>query len=232
MNYLIASATRKEIEPLIRHYDLKERADGSFKIDHGNDRIDIVITGVGLMQTAYNLGRIVYGKQFNLAVNIGIAGSFKPSWQLGEVVNVSQEIIADLGAEDPSGFLDIHELGLLDKEQFPFSDGMLMNRHVPDNEILAALPRVKGISVNKVHGMPSSIDEVVAKYDPDVESMEGAAFLFACLSDQIDCIQLRSISNWVTERNKDSWQTEQAIENVNLIVIDMIDAMVEVGQKE
>jgi hypothetical protein len=57
----------------------------------------------------------------------------------------------------------------------------LVNPFVPPHAAIGTLPRVNGITVNTVHGNQDSIARVVDRVKPDVESMEGAAFMYACL---------------------------------------------------
>ena len=53
------------------------------------------------------------------------------------------------------------------------------------------------------------------KFSADIETMEGAAFHYVCLHQQINFLQLRSISNIVGERDKTKWKTKEAINNLN-----------------
>ena len=53
--------------------------------------------------------------------------------------------------------------------------------------------------------------------------MEGAAFHFVCLQQNIPFLQLRSISNKVGERNKTKWNLIEAIVNLNRELIDLVD---------
>jgi len=53
--------------------------------------------------------------------------------------------------------------------------------------------------------------------------MEGAAFLFVCEHEQIPCIQLRAVSNFVEKRNKEAWNIPLAIENLNQQLIAIIN---------
>ena len=74
------------------------------------------------------------------------------------------------------------KMELSDKNQAPFKDGLLLN---PSAQNQNFLPAVKGLSNNKVHGNQSSIDAIVKKYDPDIESMKGPLFfILACNSNK------------------------------------------------
>jgi futalosine hydrolase len=45
--------------------------------------------------------------------------------------------------------------------------------------------------------------------------MEGAAVLYSCEQTGIPCLQVRSISNYVEPRSKESWKIDLAVKNLN-----------------
>ena len=53
------------------------------------------------------------------------------------------------------------------------------------------------------------------RLNPDIESMEGAAVFKVCEEMRVPCIQIRSISNKVERRNKENWNLDLAISNLN-----------------
>ena len=81
--------------------------------------------------------------------------------------------------------------------------------------VLKKFKKVKGITVNTVHGNKKSISKVVTLYNPDVESMEGAAFFYVCNQFKIPAIQLRAVSNYVERRNMKNWDITLAVEKLN-----------------
>ncbi|MBK8310223.1 MAG: hypothetical protein IPL04_04300 [Chitinophagaceae bacterium] len=56
-----------------------------------------------------------------------------------------------------------------------------------------------------------------------VESMEGAALHYVCLMEKIPFIQLRAISNYITERNKKKWNMKESITNLNKEIIKLLN---------
>ena len=85
---------------------------------------------------------------------------------------------------------------------------------------LEILPMVHGLTVQKVHGFPLSINGVLQKYkDAQIESMEGAAFFQACLTEGVAFSQIRAISNFVEARNREEWLIKEAIEQLNMILM-------------
>jgi len=81
------------------------------------------------------------------------------------------------------------------------------------------------LSVNKVHGNSSSIEQLQKQFDADLESMEGAAFFQACLIEKIPFLQVRSISNYVESRNRDNWDIPGAIEALNEVLIQLVETL-------
>ena len=171
----------------------------------------MLTTGVGMVATAAWTSRTLAAEHFDLALNLGLCGSFSPSLPPGAVVHVTADRIAELGAEDGEDFLSIHQLQLLGENDFPFEGGLLVNTAPPLLQSLAHLRRVTGLTVNTVHGSERSIAAVRERYDPDVESMEGAAFMYASLIAGVPFAQVRAVSNMVERRNRGAWKLDLAI---------------------
>ena len=62
-----------------------------------------------------------------------------------------------------------------------------------------------------MHGSEQSIACVVERFSPDVESMEGAGFMYACLIHGVPFAQVRGVSNVVERRNRAAWKLDVAI---------------------
>lgn len=222
MKLLIVAATSFEIAPLIQHLQANYEQLTPQQFKKGGLEIHLLVTGVGQMLTAFWLGQKLQANHYDLLLNVGVAGCFRRDIALGTVVHVITERFGDLGAEDKDGaFLDIHDMGLIAANEFPFQDGKLLN---PTTDF-DFLPKVHGLTVNKVHGSQSSIDRVVQYYQADVESMEGAAFFYAALQVRQPFLQIRALSNYVEPRNRKAWQLELAIQNLNAVILEMLTAM-------
>ena len=223
MLILIVAATELEIAPLRAHLqkDWTMLDDNRFQRD--DTVLQILVTGIGQVATAFSLGVVLSATPPDLAINIGIAGALDRSIALASVVHVAVEQFADLGIEEADGyFSDLFETGLLHSTQFPFTAKRLLDPRASGAHFL---PQAKGITVNKVHGYEPSIAALRTRYpDAQVESMEGAAFFYACLIANVPFIQIRGISNYVEKRNKAEWQIKPAIEAVNAAAWEMISA--------
>jgi futalosine hydrolase len=60
------------------------------------------------------------------------------------------------------------------------------------------------------------------KFNPQLESMEGAAVLYVCGREDIPAIQIRAISNYVGVRDRFSWKTEEAITALTKVISGLI----------
>lgn len=194
MKILIVAATKEEIASSIPFLEQKG--------------VDFLITGVGMVATAYALGQRLQAQQYDLIVNVGIAGSFSRTLQIGEVVQITQDHLIELGAEDRDSFVPIDELGFGQSLFRPAHDGL--------SEELGALKKVNGITVNTVHGNESSIQKITNSLTVDtIESMEGAAVFYAAERLDIPVIQVRTISNYVEPRDRGRWNIGLAVKNLN-----------------
>jgi futalosine hydrolase len=124
---------------------------------------------------------------------------------------VTSDRIAELGAEDGDAFLPIEKLQLLDPVDGPAGSPELINRAPLASPALDRLPRVRAITVNTAHGDPRSIAAAVERFAPQVESMEGAAFMYACLVAGVPYAQVRAVSNVVERRNRAAWRIAEAV---------------------
>jgi futalosine hydrolase len=226
---LIVSATSFEITPLEEFLKNNFRQTGNYRFSHSEIEVSLLITGVGLPLMAYAVGRALAANSYDLVINAGIAGAFNRALKFGDVVQVVEEQFADIGVEEADGtFVSVHEMGLIEPNQSPFMEGKLKNEQA---SAFGFLPSATAISVNKVHGSEPSIQRIQELYDVDLESMEGAAFFYACLNENVSFLQLRSVSNYVEKRNKENWDIPLAINNLNDVLKELIQVLMVVENK-
>ena len=174
-----------------------------------------LVTGVGMVATAAQCARELALNRYDLALNVGVCGSFRDDLPPGTVVHVMSDRLPELGAQDGDAFLTLADLQLR-------GDDVFVNPAPPRIPALAALPAVSGITVNTVHGNADAIARVVQRCDPDVESMEGAAFMSACLAAHVPFAQVRAVSNIVERRNRAGWKMGEAIASLHRTSLDIV----------
>ncbi len=223
MHILIVAATEAEIS-LLRESHLKESQEsriknqdkagsGSRQLTTDNRKLDFLITGVGMVATAFALGVHLAANKYDLVINLGIAGSFDRNIALGDVVEIIEDTFSELGAEDDDCFLSLTTLGF----------GEITYK--PNGHPFLNIKQVKAITVNKVHGNEASIDKIVERLNPQLESMEGAAVFYACRQVGVACVQIRAVSNYVEKRNRDAWKIGLAVKNLNTFAGELLDVL-------
>jgi len=221
---LIVAATAAEIDSLLAELKQRSNSDGRVRsCKRANHDIDVLTTGVGMVATAAWSSRVLAMHEYDVALNLGVCGSFDPGIPPGDVVHVVSEELPEMGAESDDAFLTLHDLKLLARDDFPFRDGRLTNVEPPTMAGLGELPRVHGITVNTVHGRDSSIAAVRQRCEPQVETMEGAAFMYSCLIRGTPFAEIRAVSNVVEKRNRAAWKLGEAIDNLNSAALRIID---------
>jgi futalosine hydrolase len=222
MKILLLSATQLEIAPTLDFLHKTFNAVQPGVYTRGHLVVELVTGGLGPSSTSWQLANALHRSQPDWCIQAGIAGSFDRDLALGAVVNVVSECWGDLGAEDQDGrLLSAFDLGLVAPDQFPYTQGLLLN---PDAGMMHFLPAKKGLTVQKAHGSAASIEKVRQKFpEADLESMEGAAFFEGCLLSGRRFMQLRSISNYIEPRNREGWNLPLAITALNKTLVEVLD---------
>jgi futalosine hydrolase len=213
MNILLIAATAKEIEPFFEYYRNTKKT----------QNIDILITGIGLTATTYRLLKQLQLKRPDLVVQAGVAGCFNRKIPLGAVVAVKKEAIADQSVIELKKLKTLFDLQLVPHDQFPFKRGWLEN----SNDALkkSKLKKVNAISVNEITTSRQRVRFYEESFKPAIESMEGAALHYTCLMEKVPFIQLRSISNYIAERDKTKWDMKKSIINLNEVLINLVETL-------
>lgn len=205
MKLLICAATELEIEPTIKFIEQnKELA----------KKVAVLITGVGLTAATYQLTKKVLEDKPQFILQAGICGSLDEDLVLGDVVVVEKESIGDLGVIENEKFSSLFNLGFVQLNDAPWTEGKLCN----DPLILrkTGLKIVDGVTINEITTNNERIKLYKDQLKANIETMEGAALHYVCLSEKLPFMQLRSVSNYVGERDKSKWMLREAIIQLNL----------------
>jgi futalosine hydrolase len=189
MQYLITAATDMELAAV------RSRPKSA-------DSVTFALTGVGMVSAACALSELLAQGRYDVVVNVGIAGTFSPRLTLGQVVVVEREFIDGYGVENAEGVVKI------------FSGSEMVCPYVNDFPALQPYPKATGLTVNLLTENPARVAARKALYGADIETMEGAAFFYACLRRQVKFLQLRGVSNVVGVRDKSQWKTAEALQNL------------------
>ena len=136
--------------------------------------------------------------------------------------NYSRTLINTLAAIHPE-----HEYFLFNPKQsgkYRLS-GKNLHEVLPQKRIHRLLSSVWRSILMKNDILKNKIDLYQDRYKAALESMEGAALHYICRDVNIPFIQIRSVSNYVGERNKAHWKMKEAIYQLNETLLQYIEAL-------
>jgi futalosine hydrolase len=189
----------------------------------GELEIDLLISGVGSVSTSWSMMRwICQNGRPDLAINGGIAGSYKDEILTGDVVMPESDCFADSGIEDGDNFYTLSEGGLIGSDDFPYKNGLLLADKTYFGKLNNIIRPVKAITVNAATGSEKTKSILEKKFNPDIETMEGATFFYICSQENIPFIALRAISNKVERRNRNNWKIPLALGNLSEKLIEVL----------
>jgi futalosine hydrolase len=221
---VIAGATRKELQAALSALDPDLVLDQGFQTEwvHQQSPYLLLVTGIGPVNAAYMLGRLIGERQGRLkgVVNLGVAGTFAiDEHRVGEPVIIDREIWPEFGLWTEQG-VDPRGLGLPhgrtggttiwnDLPLHPETNGSAMGLALPGSWRKAASITVAGVS-----GSPQRAHALRLAHGVSVENMEGFALGWACSRAGLPFVELRVISNVVADRA--SWDLDGALHSLGV----------------
>jgi futalosine hydrolase len=163
-----------------------------------------VVTGCGPAAAAAGLALALAAGKPDRIVGAGIAGAYPSSpFRPPQLVRVDEDAFVDLGAESPSGFLDLWSLGV--------PDPGVARRYLSDVPgFLSHLPSARGATCSTCTGTPRT-QRLRESTGAQVETMEGAAWALVASRCSIPFHQVRAISNTSGPRDRPSWRISEAL---------------------
>jgi futalosine hydrolase len=203
MRILLCAATEMEISSTVLALSLKK-----------GHTVQLLITGVGLLAATYALTKEVAVHRPDAILQAGVAGSLLPDLPLASAVAVRSECVGDLGVKEGDQFRSLFDLHLSGADTIPWQGRKLRN----ESSLLSVveeLPLVDGVTVNEISTANERINYYRNVLQVQVESMEGAALHYVALQEKIPFLQIRSLSNFIGERDKKKWQMKESIASLN-----------------
>lgn len=226
MRILVVAASNTETKQLSDKLEFIQNIHNNYTCyKYGTLGVDLLTTGIGSIFTTYNLTKALNATDYDLAINIGIAGSFDYFLEQGFVVNVIQDQFADLGVEDDDNFYTLSEKELMNENIYPFIREILKNQGTYDIDEVDSLIPVKAITVNTLLGNQEAIEKLKKKFKPEILTTEGAAFFYVCLMEKVPFLQLRAISNFVEIRKVENWNIPLALKNLSESIITIFEEL-------
>ncbi len=213
LKILFVSATQTESDILKRIPGIIIESDG---YRFNNCKLSPLITGVGSIATVWAIKQWFSSNMIpDLVINAGIAGSYREDISIGDVVIPFSDCFADSGVENGNDFLTLAEAGLSDPDTYPFTSGVIICRNRFYERAVENLRSVRAITVNTATGSDITIKKLINKFNPDIETMEGATFFYICARENVPFLAIRAISNRVEPRDKRNWNIPLALNNLS-----------------
>jgi futalosine hydrolase len=126
--------------------------------------------------------------------------------------------------EEKAGFLDIFNLGLAAPNESPYKKGVLPN---PYTNLIrrSRLKKAKAVTVSEITTQKKRAAYYTERYNAILESMEGASLHYVCQLENTSFLQIRSVSNYVGERNKKKWNLPLAITQLNKELVRLLESL-------
>ncbi len=182
--------------------------------------ITVAPVGVGMAAAAAGTAKLLTlaNGRYRGVISAGIAGGI--GLDPGTIVLGVHSIAADLGADSEDGFIGLDELGI--GSTMSKVDGKLLTslrEALPDATVGDVL------TVNTVTGTASRLNALKARYPRAVaETMEGFGVACAAELSAVPFAELRTISNAVGPRDRDSWRVADALNALTVAAKALADA--------
>ena len=147
------------------------------------------------------------GDSYRCVISAGIAGGFADRAPVGATVLATAAVAADLGAESADGFLSLTDLGF--GQSTVDCDGELL-RALRESLPSAVVGTI--LTVATVTGSTERATALQARHpDAVAEAMEGYGVGTAALQAGVGFAELRTVSNPVGPRDRESWRIADAL---------------------
>lgn len=204
--YLFAFATPAEFVSLFpEHANFANENTLDKLIKLSGNRGYACILGLGILNFATNLTYLLSSvKQQKIEISaviiLGVCGAY-PGRGINvlDVVRVDSECVGDMGYQEKDGSFS----------PFPSSVRATAAEHAPAH--LQKLKSAVGLTVNCCTGTEEMGLARAKMFNADIENMEGAAGISACIAHNMPVFEIRAVSNMATTRDRKSWKFNEAL---------------------
>ncbi len=171
-------------------------------------KLSFLVSGVGMTWTTFNLTKDLLKHTYEYVVQIGIVGAYNRDLKIGNVVAVLTEIHGDLGFEELDGSVTA-------LEEFSGENDRIITNLQLNKQFTFEIPKVIGVTVDTTSGKIDTAERRKWQYNADVESMEGFALHLVASQLKVPYLQIRSVSNYVEQRDTELWDIKLALRSLN-----------------
>lgn len=210
MKVLIVTATKFEANAIIDKHSLKLTENNYFTND--NNTISLLIAGVGVPSTVLELAMDLSKNKYDLIINAGIAGTYENKGEIGNTYFVKSDFFGDTGYyNDKNEFINVFKSDFNKKHSKIFKNGKIYF----NEDYLNFFESVKAVDAVTVNSAEQKIPDIG---NASIETMEGAAVGLCAARFEINCIQIRTVSNIVGITPKEDWKIREAVKEYSGII--------------
>ncbi|MDR7074383.1 futalosine hydrolase [Fictibacillus barbaricus] len=190
------------------------------------DRYDVELAGVGPVSAGIQTVKALSAGEYDLVINMGIAGGFAGKADPGSLVIADEIVSADLGAESPEGFIPLDELGFGASTRVKVDEQLVASLSEALNE--ARIPVQSGaiLTLSTVTGTADTTTDLMSREPRAVaEAMEGYGVAKAAEEFGVPVLEIRSISNHIGPRDRSAWRMKEAfgtLEAASRVIVEVL----------
>jgi len=198
----------------------------------GTLRVTLCASGVGKINAAAATATLIERHRPRLVINTGCAGAFPGSGlAVGNLAVASNEILGDEGVQTAEGWRDLRfmEMASFVRGKRAYYNELPLSKHAAEKAMQLAdyygvlLMRGRFVTVSTCSGTRQRGETLARQFDAIAENMEGAAVAQVCIRSGVDCLEIRGISNLVTDRNMSDWNIPLAAESAQRFVLKYLE---------
>ncbi len=182
--------------------------------------VEMLVTGVGMVEASSSIARALAQSPYSLLINAGIAGAFRGTAEIGQGVVVADEFV-ELGMETGEPITLPDGAGLVDRVSSDLS--------LVDSLVEHGFSSKRGITVSSVTATDQTAARL-ARFDVEVETMEGFAALRAAEMAGVPAIEIRGIANIVGDRKKSGWNFAAGVNGLSNVLQTLLKMLVRDGE--
>ena len=179
--------------------------------------VEMLATGIGPVEAAASVARMLALSKPECVINAGIAGGFAGRAKIGDAFAIETDYLAELGLEGGA------------PPPAMAGGSRLIAQAESDPALLQTARNVgarigNAITVATITGTQSRATDLAERFEAEVEAMEGFAVLRCAAVAGVPAIELRGISNVVGPRESSGWDFEAGARAVSALLDRFLDA--------
>lgn len=177
--------------------------------------VEMLVTGVGPIEAAASVSRALAQSPYSFVINAGIGGAFEGCGEVGDGVVVSEEMM-ELGLETGTAIVLPDGAGIIERASSDLS--------TVDRLVERGFASKRGITVSRVTATDATARRLAA-LGVEVESMEGFAVLRAAEIAGVPAVEVRGISNIVTDRARSRWDFSAGTKGLQTVLTALLSTL-------